>query len=137
MTIHPGDIRGVDITTQPFPGFPTDLQAPFMALLTTARGTSIITEKIYENRMQHVTELRRMGASICVQGSTAVIEGVPQLSGALVSGTDLRAAAAMVLAGLAAHGTTVIEGLHHLDRGYSDIEIKLRQAGAHLERHQS
>ncbi|GCE65232.1 UDP-N-acetylglucosamine 1-carboxyvinyltransferase [cyanobiont of Ornithocercus magnificus] len=135
VTIYPGEIRGVDITTQPFPGFPTDLQAPFMALLTTARGTSIITEKIYENRMQHVAELQRMGASICVQGSTAVIEGVSQLSGALVLGTDLRAAAAMVLAGLAAHGTTLIEGLHHLDRGYSNIEAKLRQAGACLKRH--
>ena len=137
VVIYPGDIRGVDITTQPFPGFPTDLQAPFMALLTTARGTSIVNERIYENRMQHVAELQRMGALIRVQGSTAVIEGVPQLSGTLVSGTDLRAAAAMVLAGLAARGTTLIEGLHHLDRGYSGIEAKLRQAGAYLERHQS
>ncbi len=136
MKIIPGEIRGVDITTQPFPGFPTDLQAPFMALLTTAKGTSIVTEKIYENRMQHVTELQRMGASIRIQGSTAVIEGVPELSAAPVTGGDLRSAAAMVLASLAARGSSKVEGLNHLDRGYAEIENKLNQAGADILRRQ-
>ncbi len=134
ITITPGEICGVDITTQPFPGFPTDLQAPFMALLTTAKGTSVITEKIYENRMQHVAELQRMGASIRLQGNTAVIEGVSQLSAAPVTGSDLRAAAAMVLAALTARGTSQVSGLNHLDRGYDAIEAKLKATGAHLER---
>ncbi len=136
ITIIPGEIQGVDITTQPFPGFPTDLQAPFMALLATAKGTSVVTEKIYENRMQHVGELQRMGASIRLQGSTAVVEGVPQLSAAPVSGGDLRAAAAMVLAGLAAKGTSKVEGLNHLDRGYEDLEKKLNSAGSQIQRHE-
>jgi UDP-N-acetylglucosamine 1-carboxyvinyltransferase len=134
ITITPGEIQGVDLTTQPFPGFPTDLQAPFMALLTTARGTSVITEKIYENRMQHVAELQRMGASIRLQGNTAVVEGVPQLTAAPVTGSDLRAAAAMVLAGLAARGTSQVSGLNHLDRGYDTIEAKLCATGAQLQR---
>ncbi|EAQ68076.1 UDP-N-acetylglucosamine 1-carboxyvinyltransferase [Synechococcus sp. RS9909] len=134
ITITPGDIQGVDLTTQPFPGFPTDLQAPFMALLATARGTSVITEKIYENRMQHVAELQRMGASIRLQGNTAVVEGVPQLSGAPVTGSDLRAAAAMVLAALAARGKSQVSGLNHLDRGYDAIEAKLGASGARLQR---
>lgn len=134
ITITPGDIRGIDITTQPFPGFPTDLQAPFMALLATAQGTSVITEKIYENRMQHVAELQRMGASIRVQSNTAVVEGVSTLSGAPVSGSDLRASAAMVLAALVAKGTSQVSGLEHLDRGYADIEAKLGRAGAKLTR---
>ena len=119
-----GPLRSVDVTTEPYPGFPTDLQAPFMALMTLARGTSIIREKIYENRLQHVAELQRMGASIRVEGSTAIVEGVPQLSGAPVTGSDLRAAAAMVIAGLAAEGVTCISGLSHLDRGYENIEKK-------------
>ena len=134
ITITPGDIQGVDLTTQPFPGFPTDLQAPFMALLATARGTSVITEKIYENRMQHVAELQRMGASIRLQGNMAVVEGVAQLSAAPVTGSDLRAAAAMVLAALAARGTSQVSGLNHLDRGYESIEAKLSAAGAKLQR---
>jgi UDP-N-acetylglucosamine 1-carboxyvinyltransferase len=134
ITITPGDIQGVDLTTQPFPGFPTDLQAPFMALLATARGTSVITEKIYENRMQHVAELQRMGASIRLQGNTAVVEGVPQLSAAPVTGSDLRAAAAMVLAALAARGKSQVSGLNHLDRGYDAIEAKLGASGARLHR---
>lgn len=136
ITLIPGDLQGVDITTQPFPGFPTDLQAPFMALLTTVKGTSVVTEKIYENRMQHVAELQRMGASIRLQGNTAVIEGVPQLSAAPVSGNDLRAAAALVLAGLAARGTSQVDGLNHLDRGYDGIERKLNKSGAQILRHQ-
>jgi len=135
IVITPGTIKGIDITTQPFPGFPTDLQAPFMALLATAQGTSVITEKIYENRMQHVAELQRMGAAIRVQGNAAVVEGVPSLSGAPVNGTDLRASAAMVLAGLVAKGRTQVSGLNHLDRGYAGIEAKLRASGAKLERH--
>ena len=137
ITITPGEIKGVDITTQPFPGFPTDLQAPFMALLATASGTSVITEKIYENRMQHVAELQRMGASIRLQGNTAVVEGVPQLSAAPVTGSDLRAAAAMVLASLTAKGTSKVSGLNHLDRGYDAIEAKLTASGAQLHRRQS
>ena len=98
ITIRPGEIKAVDVITQPFPGFPTDLQAPFMALMATAQGTSVISEKIYENRMQHVAELQRMGASIRIEGSTGIVEGVPRLSGAPVTGSDLRASAAMVLA---------------------------------------
>ena len=135
IVITPGTIKGIDITTQPFPGFPTDLQAPFMALLATAQGTSVITEKIYENRMQHVAELQRMGAAIRVQGNAAVVEGVPSLSGAPVNGTDLRASAAMVLAGLVAKGRTQVSGLNHLDRGYAGIEAKLTASGAKLVRH--
>ena len=135
IVITPGTITGIDITTQPFPGFPTDLQAPFMALLATAQGTSVITEKIYENRMQHVAELQRMGAAIRVQGNAAVVEGVPSLSGAPVNGTDLRASAAMVLAGLVAQGRSQVSGLNHLDRGYAGIEAKLTASGAKLERH--
>ena len=134
ITITPGEIRAVDITTQPFPGFPTDLQAPFMALMATAKGTSVISEKIYENRLQHVAELQRMGAAIRVDGSTAIVEGVAQLSAAPVTGTDLRAAAAMVLAGLSAKGVTEVSGLKHLDRGYDDIESKLNEVGAALKR---
>ena len=134
ITITPGEIRAVDITTQPFPGFPTDLQAPFMALMATAKGTSVISEKIYENRLQHVAELQRMGAAIRVDGSTAIVEGVAQLSAAPVTGTDLRAAAAMVLAGLSAKGVTEVSGLKHLDRGYDDIESKLNKVGAALKR---
>lgn len=134
ITLTPGEIRAVDITTQPFPGFPTDLQAPFMALMATAKGTSVISEKIYENRLQHVAELQRMGAAIRVDGSTAIVEGVAQLSAAPVTGTDLRAAAAMVLAGLSAKGVTEVSGLKHLDRGYDDIESKLNKVGAALKR---
>ena len=135
LTITPGDIQAVDITTQPFPGFPTDLQAPFMALMATAKGTSVISEKIYENRMQHVGELQRMGASIRLDGSTAIVEGVPLLGSAPVTGSDLRASAAMVLAGLSASGTTQVSGLKHLDRGYDNIEAKLTSCGAQINRH--
>ena len=134
VTITPSEITAVDITTQPFPGFPTDLQAPFMALMCTAKGTSVISEKIYENRLQHVAELQRMGASIRLKGSTAIVEGVAQLSAAPVTGTDLRAAAAMVLAGLSAKGITEVAGLKHLDRGYDDLEAKLSAAGAEVKR---
>ena len=108
-----------------------------MALMTTAKGTSVISEKIYENRLQHVAELQRMGASIRDEGRTAIVEGVSQLSSAPVTGSDLRAAAAMVLAGLAATGTTKVSGLKHLDRGYDNVEEKLNAVGANLKRQQS
>ena len=134
VTISAEEIRAVDLRTQPFPGFPTDLQAPFMSLLATAQGTSVITENIFENRLQHVAELQRMGAAIRVQGSTAFIEGVARLSGAPVQGSDLRASAAMVLAGLAAEGITTVQGLEYLDRGYADFEGKLNRVGASIRR---
>lgn len=123
-----------DIETLPFPGFPTDMQAQFMALLTLSDGNSVVTETVFENRLRHVAELNRMGADIRVKGNIAVVSGVPMLSGAPVLATDLRASAALVLAGLAAQGTTQIRGLHHLDRGYEDIEGKLRKLGARIER---
>ena len=135
VTIQADSIDAVDLRTQPFPGFPTDLQAPFMALLATARGTSVITENIFENRLQHVAELQRMGAAIRMQGNTAFIEGVHCLSGAPVQGSDLRASAAMVLAGLAAEGITTVQGLEYLDRGYAGLETKLNAVGASIRRH--
>jgi UDP-N-acetylglucosamine 1-carboxyvinyltransferase len=134
LHIRADEIRAVDLRTQPFPGFPTDLQAPFMSLLSTARGTSLVVENIFENRMQHVAELQRMGASIRMQGNTACIEGVARLSAAPVQGTDLRASAAMVLAGLAADGVTSVRGLEYLDRGYADLEGKLNAVGASIRR---
>jgi UDP-N-acetylglucosamine 1-carboxyvinyltransferase len=134
LTIKADRINAVDLRTQPFPGFPTDLQAPFMSLLATASGTSVITEAIFENRLQHVGELQRMGAAIRTQGNNAFVEGVARLSGAPVTGSDLRAAAAMVLAGLAADGTTSVQGLHHLDRGYDNLEGKLNGVGAYIKR---
>jgi UDP-N-acetylglucosamine 1-carboxyvinyltransferase len=134
LTIAADAIQALDLRTQPFPGFPTDLQAPFMSLLATAQGTSVVVENIFENRMQHVAELQRMGAAIRLQGNTACIEGVPSLSGAPVRGTDLRASAAMVLAGLAAEGITTVRGLEYLDRGYADLEGKLNAVGAVIER---
>ena len=134
LRLLPGRIRAVDLTTQPFPGFPTDIQAPFMSLLATAEGTSFVVENIFENRLQHVAELQRMGASIRTSGNTACIEGVVQLSGAPVRGTDLRASAAMVLAGLAADGVTTVRGLEFLDRGYANFEGKLNAVGASIVR---
>jgi UDP-N-acetylglucosamine 1-carboxyvinyltransferase len=134
LTIKADQINAVDLRTQPFPGFPTDLQAPFMSLLATARGTSVITENIFENRLQHVGELQRMGADIRMQANTAFVEGVARLSGAPVQGSDLRASAAMVLAGLAADGITSVRGLEYLDRGYANLEGKLNAAGASIER---
>jgi UDP-N-acetylglucosamine 1-carboxyvinyltransferase len=134
LTISANQIKAVDLRTQPFPGFPTDLQAPFMSLLATAQGTSVITENIFENRLQHVAELQRMGAAIRMQGNTAFVEGVSRLSGAPVQGSDLRASAAMVLAGLAAEGITTVQGLEFLDRGYADFEGKLNAVGASIRR---
>lgn len=125
---------GTDIETQPYPGFPTDMQAQFMALLTVSEGDSVVTETVFENRLRHVAELNRMGADIRVRGNNAIIRGVSHLSGAPVLATDLRASAALVIAGLAAEGKTIIQGLHHLDRGYDDLEGKLRQLGAKIQR---
>lgn len=123
-----------DIETLPYPGFPTDMQAQFMALLTLSEGDSVITETVFENRLRHVAELSRMGADIRVKGNHAIVRGVPLLSGAPVVATDLRASAALVLAGLAAHGKTTIQGLHHLDRGYERLDLKLQKLGARVLR---
>lgn len=123
-----------DIKTMPHPGFPTDMQAQFMALMTVARGTSLITENIFENRFMHVAELRRMGADIKVEGSTATVRGVESLTGAPVMATDLRASASLIIAGLAAKGKTVIDRVYHLDRGYERIEEKLELIGARIKR---
>jgi UDP-N-acetylglucosamine 1-carboxyvinyltransferase len=132
--LPPKNLRAVNIETLPYPAFPTDMQAQFMALLAISEGSSMITETVFENRLQHVAELQRMGANIQVRGNVAVIQGVNKLSGAKVMATDLRASAALVVAGLAAEGMTTVEGLHHLDRGYESIETKLRSLGAKIER---
>jgi UDP-N-acetylglucosamine 1-carboxyvinyltransferase len=129
-----GRPKSVDVTTAPHPGFATDLQAQFMALMALSRGTSIITETIFENRFMHVSELCRMGAEIAVEGGTAVVKGVEGLKGAPVMATDLRASASLVLAGLAAEGTTEVRRIYHLDRGYERIEEKLARLGARIER---
>jgi len=134
LRIIPNRRVATDIETLPYPGFPTDMQAQFMALMTLSEGNSVITETVFENRLRHVAELVRMGADIRLKGHNAIIQGVPFLSGAPVMATDLRASAALVLAGLAAQGETVVKGLHHLDRGYDNLEAKLRGLGARLER---
>jgi UDP-N-acetylglucosamine 1-carboxyvinyltransferase len=126
--------KAVDIKTMPYPGFPTDMQAQFMALMTVSDGTSIITENIFENRFMHVAEMRRMGADIEIEGSTATVRGVKSLKGAPVMATDLRASASLILAGLAAEGATVIDRVYHLDRGYEQIEEKLKPLGARIRR---
>lgn len=127
-------LRAIDIETLPHPGFPTDMQAPFMSLLSVAQGDSLINESVFENRLRHASELNRLGADIRVKGNTALIRGVPSLSGAPVIGADLRASAALVLAGLAAEGQTTFQGLQHLDRGYDRIDLKLQQLGAKIIR---
>jgi UDP-N-acetylglucosamine 1-carboxyvinyltransferase len=135
LRVIPGSYqKAVEIETLPYPGFPTDMQAQFMALTTLSNGNSIITETVFENRLQHVAELKRMGANIRVKGNNALITGVPLLSGAPVVATDLRASAALVLAGLAAEGKTLVHGLHHLDRGYEKLEHKLQKVGAKIRR---
>jgi UDP-N-acetylglucosamine 1-carboxyvinyltransferase len=126
--------RPVDIVTLPYPGFPTDLQAQFMALLTLADGNSFVTEKIYPERFIHVPELQRMGARIRKEGPTAIMEGVRELSGCPVMASDLRASAALVVAGLAAHGRTTVERVYHIDRGYEHLEAKLSRLGARIRR---
>lgn len=127
-------LRGVDAMTEPFPGFATDLQAQFMALMTVCSGASMITETIFENRFMHVPELCRMGANITVHGRSAMVRGVEKLSGAEVMATDLRASVCLILAGLIAKGDTFLGHIHHLDRGYDDLEGKLRACGADIER---
>jgi len=127
-------VAGVDVMTEPFPGFPTDLQAQMMALMTTADGAAMITETIFENRFMHVPELCRMGANINVHGASAMVRGVPHLNGAPVMATDLRASVSLVLAGLAAEGETTINRIYHLDRGYERLEEKLAACGADIER---
>ena len=129
-----GDLTPVDVRTLPFPGFPTDLQAQTMALLAVTPGTSMLTETVFENRFLHVDELLRMGAHIKTEGNCAVIQGVRPLTGAPVRATDLRAGAALVVAGLAARGTTQITGVHHIDRGYERLEEKLVSVGARITR---
>jgi UDP-N-acetylglucosamine 1-carboxyvinyltransferase len=123
-----------DVSTEPYPGFPTDLQAQFMAMMTTADGTSHIKETIFENRFMHVPELLRMGADIQIHGDTAVVNGVERLKGAPVMATDLRASVSLVLAGLAADGDTIVNRVYHLDRGFECLEEKLSRAGAEIER---
>lgn len=129
-----GAIQGVDVMTEPFPGFPTDLQAQTMALMCVAEGASMITETIFENRFMHVPELARMGANITVHGSSAMVRGVKKLKGAPVMATDLRASVSLALAGLAAEGETVLNRIYHLDRGYERLEEKLGACGALIER---
>jgi UDP-N-acetylglucosamine 1-carboxyvinyltransferase len=127
--------QGTDVTTAPYPAFPTDLQAQFMALMTQAEGTSVITEGIFENRFMHVQELVRLGANITPMSQVAVVRGKRgDLSGADVMATDLRASASLVIAGLAARGTTQVNRIYHLDRGYERLEVKLASLGAQIER---
>jgi UDP-N-acetylglucosamine 1-carboxyvinyltransferase len=130
----PRRIASVNIKTRPHPGFPTDMQAQFMALMTLAEGTSVITENVFENRFMHVCELQRMGADIAIEGPTATVRGVKGLLGAPVMATDLRASACLVLAGLAAENTTEVARIYHLDRGYERLEEKFRLLGAEIER---
>jgi UDP-N-acetylglucosamine 1-carboxyvinyltransferase len=129
-----GGIGPVDVVTEPFPGFPTDLQAQFMALMTRANGTSRITETIFENRFMHVAELARLGARIHLDGQVATVEGVERLIGAPVMATDLRASVSLVIAGLAAEGETIVSRVYHLDRGFERLEEKLSRCGAEIER---
>jgi len=127
-------LSGVDVMTEPFPGFATDMQAQFMALMCVAEGASMITETIFENRFMHVPELMRMGARINYHGHSAIVRGVPRLSGAPVMATDLRASVSLILAGLAAEGETIVNRVYHLDRGYERVEAKLAAVGADIER---
>ncbi len=127
-------IRSVDVKTQPYPGFPTDMQAQFMVLMSLAKGLSVISETIFENRFIHVSELRRMGANIRIQGDAAIMQGVETLGGARVMATDLRASASLILAGLAAEGVTEVSRVYHLDRGYEGLDRKLAKLGANIKR---
>lgn len=132
--VREGELRAVDITTQPHPGFPTDMQAQFMAMMCGARGRSVLTETIFENRFMHVPELKRMGANIETRHNIAFVNGPTQLEGASVMATDLRASASLIIAGLAAEGETIVRRVYHLDRGYEQIEKKLGGAGANIAR---
>jgi len=127
-------LHGADVMTEPYPGFPTDMQAQFMVLMSVAEGAAMVTETIFENRFMHVPELNRMGARINVHGSSAIVRGVPSLSGAQVMATDLRASVSLILAGLAARGETIVNRVYHLDRGYEAVETKLAACGADIER---
>lgn len=127
-------LKAVDVKTLPYPGYPTDMQSQMMALLAVSEGTAVVTETVFENRFMHVEELQRMGAHISVDGRTAVVNGVGRLNGAKVCASDLRAGAALILAGLVAEGETEVSGLHHIDRGYVDIEGRLRALGADIRR---
>ena len=127
-------LRPADIKTLPYPGFPTDMQAQFMALTTICQGTSVVTETVFENRFMHVDEFKRMGAKIRIEGRSAIVEGVPRLKGASVNATDLRAGAALVLAGLVAEGGTEVGYLYHIDRGYDNLVLKLQRLGADIVR---
>ena len=129
-----GSMKAIDLKTLPYPGFPTDMQAQFMAMLAVAEGTSVVTETVFENRFMHVEEFKRMGAKIRIEGRSAFIEGVQNLAGGRVNATDLRAGAALVLAGLVAEGRTEIGSLHHIDRGYDDLVAKLQRLGADIVR---
>jgi len=130
----PAKIKSVDVKTLPYPGFPTDMQAQFMVLMSVACGFSIISETIFENRFIHVSELRRMGAQIKVSGNSAMVQGVKKLSGAPVMASDLRASASLILAGLVASGKTEVNRVYHLDRGYQSIEAKFAELGAAVKR---
>ncbi|NLN14403.1 MAG: UDP-N-acetylglucosamine 1-carboxyvinyltransferase [Tissierellia bacterium] len=127
-------LKAIDVKTLPYPGFPTDMAAQFMALLTICEGSSVVIETVFENRFMHVDELKRMGADIKIDGKSAIVRGVDHLTGAPVKASDLRAGAALILAGMAADGTTEIENIHHIDRGYVDIEARLRSLGARVYR---
>ena len=129
-----GRPRAVSVRTAPYPGFATDMQAQFMAMDAVADGTATVVETIFENRFMHVQELRRLGANIRIEGNTAIVQGVPALSGATVMATDLRASASLVIAGLAARGETTVERIYHLDRGYARMEARLQALGARIER---
>jgi UDP-N-acetylglucosamine 1-carboxyvinyltransferase len=129
-----GELKGLDVETEEYPGFPTDMQAQYMALMTQAEGRSAITEHIFENRFMHASELLRMGARIQIQGSTAIVEGPAKMAGAKIQASDLRASASLVIAGLAAAGETLVDRVYHIDRGYEKIEEKLRAVGAQIER---
>jgi UDP-N-acetylglucosamine 1-carboxyvinyltransferase len=134
MVAANGALKPVDLTTAPYPGLATDMQAQLMALLCRAEGTSVLEETIFENRFMHVPELRRMGADITTEGRTAVVKGVERLTGAEVMATDLRASMSLVIAGLAAEGETTVRRLYHLDRGYERLEEKLQLVGADIAR---
>jgi UDP-N-acetylglucosamine 1-carboxyvinyltransferase len=134
VTRNGAGLAAVNVTTEPFPGFPTDLQAQLMALMTRANGISRITETIFENRFMHVQELVRLGAHISLDGQTAIIEGVDRLKGAPVMATDLRASVSLVIAALAAEGETIVNRVYHLDRGFERLEEKLGRCGAEIER---
>ncbi|HWA43373.1 MAG TPA: UDP-N-acetylglucosamine 1-carboxyvinyltransferase [Hypericibacter adhaerens] len=134
VSLANGPLQGTDAITEPFPGFPTDLQAQFMALMTVSQGAAMITETIFENRFMHVPELARMGANITVHGASAMVRGVPRLTGAPVMATDLRASVSLVMAGLVAEGDTILNRVYHLDRGYERLTEKLEACGADIER---